>query len=83
MTSKPWASRKLVQVEWSDAFSSPGWVEVADALATGDKIIYTVGYLLAANSRRVTLFMSQSENDSEVGNVMVIPRAMVRRIVKK
>ena len=72
--------KEVVQVEWSDAFVHGGWVDAPIARNPGLKIVFSVGYLLEITRENVKLFMSQSEDDIEIGMLKVVPRSLVREI---
>ncbi len=70
---------QMVAVEWQDAVGKGGWVKV-NALPTPARIV-TVGWLIVSDNDKVTVASSVDLGDeSEVGEVISIPRGMVTKV---
>ena len=73
---------KYVLVEWLDACSWSDWRSEKDALLKQNPLIQTVGMLLEMSDRRVCVALNYEAGDDEVSDVVMIPRAMVERVVE-
>jgi hypothetical protein len=68
----PRYSRKLVEVQWHDSVSSPGWHSLGD-LPTGPARCTSVGYIYLENDRGLGIVSSISPD--EYADALFIPRA--------
>ncbi len=69
---------KYVEVEWDDASSSPLW-HSPDELPHVQTCL-TRGWLLVDNKREVVLAASIQLQGPDVGEIIAIPRGMVKRL---
>ncbi len=69
---------KYVQIEWHDAHSVATW-RGPDELPHVEPCI-SRGWLLVENSKEVVLASTVQPNGPDVGEIIAIPRGMVKRI---
>jgi hypothetical protein len=67
-------------VTWADAATYGPWRAIEDGLKAKHDTITTRGTVVVNNSNRVSVALSMSELGESVSDVLVIPRACVKRI---
>lgn len=73
----------IVIVEWADAHqATESWTAIEDLEDYGDRMIFTVGYLLPVDDGgkegHVTVFQSFDPQENMVDNVLHVPVGMVK-----
>jgi len=74
---------RLAVVEWVDAHSGFGdWCGAKFAKKGADKdlVIFSAGYVLTKNARRVVLCQSVDHDNAKVSDTITIPRACIKRV---
>lgn len=71
--------RKLVLVEWSDAWSSNRWVD-AGSDKCEPSVIKSIGFLLKRNTHGVLLAASLDETFGNEGSRQFIPNGCITKI---
>jgi len=70
---------KFVEVEWHDAISTSEWTDRANMPHV--TVCISRGWVMANDKRKITLAATlQVENGDQVGEVLSIPRGMVKKI---
>jgi hypothetical protein len=71
--------RPLVCIEWIDSASTDAWMTIADA---SDQIalhpVWTTGWVISEDADRLLLAASHAEDWSLVGEIIAIPKPMIR-----
>jgi primase-polymerase (primpol)-like protein len=79
---KRYADRQLIQVLWTDSASTDAWMHTADAVEQMKLgAVWTVGWVIHEDEDRVVLAASHFEDWEQVGEVIAIPKAMIRTTV--
>lgn len=69
---------KMVVVTWLDAHAGGEWVVKADIAKMKPETTKSVGLLVRSDAEVVVI--AQTENSEHIGDCLVIPRGMVRRV---
>ena len=81
----PTRSFPRVEVEWTDAASTPGWNVLRDVLDDrGTVEVHTIGYLIRRTPKLIQLAQSYhaSGDDVRLGEPFSIPRGCVRKVTR-
>ncbi len=74
--------KHMVEVHWLDACTTSSWRSRAESLKLASPAhCRTVGYVLKATKKSITLIQSQGDNEDMNGS-MTIPRSWVSKIRK-
>ncbi len=71
---------KFVEVQWNDAYSVATWRDLDNLPAVA--LCVTRGWLVDEDKRQVVLAATFIEEGREVGEIIAIPRGMVKRMRK-
>ena len=72
---------KIVEISWHDSCAAGGGWEHIDNLSTmALSTCRSVGYLTAKDKQKIILAQSYAKNDTELMNVIAIPRGCVESI---
>lgn len=74
---------KLVEITWVDIISYGGWHDLESARIGPDEdmtLHKSCGYLITDNKKCYKLAMTKALNRDTVGEILEIPRAVVKRI---
>jgi hypothetical protein len=77
--SDRYRNRELIQVEWIDSASTDAWLPTAEAekqVTLGR--VWTTGWVIHEDADRVVLAGSHFDDWEQVGEVIAIPKAMIR-----
>lgn len=72
--------KKLVLVEWGDAWSEHGWSDKDKASDCAPLLVSSVGWLLQATDDGVTLASRMTE-DNSCGQIHFVPAGMIKRVL--
>lgn len=71
----------MVSVIWVDAHQlTDTWTEHDDIEDDGDRVVHSIGFLVAVKIGHICL--AQSVDEDRLDNVLAIPHGMVRRICR-
>lgn len=72
--------RRVIEVEWVDSTSTPGWdtADVYRAMPMGPLV--SVGYVLSQDKRAIRLMQSMSGAAGHVAGAIAIPMGCVTKI---
>ena len=72
---------KMVEIRWHDSCAAGGGWEHIDNLSTMTlSTCRSVGYLVLKDKQKIVLAQSYAKNDTELMNVIAIPRGCVESI---
>ena len=80
--SRPASKFQPILVVWEDFAVHGGWHHHDAALTIKDSpyIVYSVGFLLAFDKKRLTLSVGYDEEGTSFQEVMIIPVGMIQKI---
>ena len=70
---------RRVEVEWEDAASHSGWLDVPKPGEVTPLMVRSTGYLVQSDKRGITLAQSITSHD-KLGDILRIPRVWVRKV---
>lgn len=73
---------ELVLVMWADAWSKDAWCdrETAETSTVGGEPCINVGWVVRHDKEGIMLAGSMSVNDRTIGNLMFIPKGMIKSV---
>ncbi len=71
----------IVEVEWVDSCSGPGWRSGSEAKVWIDEVMtyYVCGYLISKTKKEITVATGFSPRTDRVVDLFQIPRACIKR----
>lgn len=75
----PFPLKKIVEVEWEDACGRSGWEDLSAYEAMSPMPCKTCGYLVRKTTDKITVALTQAEEDSANGSIS-IPLAWVKKV---